>query len=168
MICLLVVLEGEVVVVFLGFFVVSFGFVVFVVFVEIVGFFVSGGEIMGFVVFVDGVDDLVDVGVVVDGGVLGVDEDDFVVFVGRVLVDLVGVEDVEVGVVVVDMFFGGGFEGVLVFELVDILVGGFVWRRGLVFYFIGGIEKSLGVMNCRWYFWGWVFCGYCGGCVYGR
>lgn len=134
---LFVVLEGEGVVVFLGFFVVSFGFVVVVVFVEIVGFFVGGGEVVGFVVFVYGVDDLVDVGIVMDGFVLGVDEDDFEVFVGGVLVDLVGVEDVEVGVMVVDMFFSGGFEGVLVFELVYILVGGFVCevKGWLVFVF---------------------------------
>ena len=73
-------------------------------------------------------DDPVDSGVTADHGVLWVDEDDFEIFVGRVLVDPVGVEDSQVGASAADTLFGGGFEGSLVFELVDTLVGGFAWR----------------------------------------
>jgi hypothetical protein len=41
------------------------------------------------------------------------------------LVDPVGVEDAEVGAAEADAFFGCGFEGALVLELVDTLVGRF-------------------------------------------
>jgi hypothetical protein len=56
--------------------------------------------------------------------VLGVDEDDFVVLVGRVLVDPVRVEDAQVGAATTDTLFGGRLERALVLELVDTLVGG--------------------------------------------
>lgn len=76
----------------------------------------------------DRVDDPVDAGITADGLVLGVDEDDFVVFVGGVLVDPVGVEDAEVGATAADTLFSGGLEGALVFELVYSLVGGFAFE----------------------------------------
>ena len=41
------------------------------------------------------------------------------------MVDPVGVEDAEVGAAEADTLFGRGFEGALVLELVDTLVGGF-------------------------------------------
>ena len=87
------------------------------------------------------VHDPVDARVRADGFVLGVDEDDFEVFVGRVLVDPVGVQDAEVGAAAADALFGGGFEGALVFELVDALVCGFSWWEGkgemlVVFFFL--------------------------------
>lgn len=72
----------------------------------------------------DGVDNPVDAGVAADGLVLGVDEDDLVVLVGRVLVDPVGVEDAEVGAAATDTLLSSRLEGALVLELVDTLVGG--------------------------------------------
>jgi hypothetical protein len=63
-------------------------------------------------------------GITADGLVLGVDEDDFVVLVGRVLVDPVGVEDAQVGAAASDTLLSGGLERTLVLELVDTLVGG--------------------------------------------
>ena len=76
-------------------------------------------------VLVHGLDDPVDAGVLADGLVLRVDEDDFKVLVGAVLVDPVGVEDAQVGAAAADALFGDGAEGALEFELVDTLVGGF-------------------------------------------
>lgn len=73
----------------------------------------------------DRVDDPVDARILADGLVLGVDEDDFVVFVGGILVDPVGVEDAQIGTSLANTLFSGGLEGSLVLELVDTLVGGF-------------------------------------------
>jgi hypothetical protein len=56
--------------------------------------------------------------------VLGVDEDDLVVLVGRVLVDPVRVQHAQVGAASADALLGRGLEGALVLELVDTLVGG--------------------------------------------
>lgn len=72
----------------------------------------------------DGLCDPVDARVAADGLVLGVDEDDLEILVGRVLVDPVRVEDAEVGAAAADTLFSGGFERALVFELVHTLVGG--------------------------------------------
>jgi hypothetical protein len=146
----------------------SLGLVVPVALVETAGLLASGGETTGLAVLVDGVDDPVDAGVAADGGVLGVDEDDLVVLVGRVLVDPVGVEDAEVGAAAADTLLGGGLEGALVLELVDTLVGGLAWRRGSVFYLTGGIEKSSGATNRRWHPWGRASCGHRGGRAHGR
>jgi hypothetical protein len=74
---------------------------------------------------VDWVDDPVDAGITTDCLVLRIDEDDFVVLVGRVLVDPVRVENAQVGAAAANTLFGGGTKGTLVFELVDTLVGGF-------------------------------------------
>lgn len=73
---------------------------------------------------VHGVDDPVDSGVSADGLVRRVNEDDFKVFVCRVLVDPVRVEDSQVGASSTNSFFGRGAEGSLVLQLVDTLVGG--------------------------------------------
>jgi hypothetical protein len=73
---------------------------------------------------VNRIDDPVDAGILADSLVLGVDEDDLVVLVGRILVDPVRVENTQVGAAATDTFLGGGFEGALVFQLVDTLVGG--------------------------------------------
>jgi hypothetical protein len=59
--------------------------------------------------------------------VLGVDKDDLVVLVRRVLVDPVRVEDAQVGAAAADTLLGGGLEGSLVLELVDTLVGGLAY-----------------------------------------
>jgi hypothetical protein len=100
------------------------GLVVAVALVEAARLLAGGGEAAGLAVLVDGVDDPVDAGVDADGLVLGVDEDDLVVLVGRVLVDPVGVQDAEVGAAAADTLLGGGLEGALVLELVHTLVGG--------------------------------------------
>lgn len=67
------------------------GFVVTMALVETSALLASGGEAAEFTVLVYWVDDPVDAGVAADGLVLGVDEDDFKVLVGRILVDPVGV-----------------------------------------------------------------------------
>lgn len=68
--------------------------------------------------------DPVDAGIPADGLVLGVDEDDLEVLVGRVLVDPVGVQDTQVGAATADTLLSGGAQSTLVLELVDTLVGG--------------------------------------------
>lgn len=84
----------------------------------------GGGEATALAVLVDGVDDPVDASIATDGLVGGVDKDDFVVLVGRVLVDPVRVQDAQVGAAAADTLLGGRLEGALVLELVDTLVGG--------------------------------------------
>jgi hypothetical protein len=54
--------------------------------------------------------------------VLWIDENDFEIFVGRVLVDPIGVEDSEICATAANTLFGCGFERSLVFELVNTLV----------------------------------------------
>jgi hypothetical protein len=73
---------------------------------------------------VNGLDDPVDAGITTDGLVLRIDEDDFEVLVGRILVDPVGVEDAKIGGTTTDTLFSSGSERSLVFELVHTLVGG--------------------------------------------
>jgi len=102
----------------------STGLVVAVTLVETTGLLASGGETTSLAVLVDGVDDPVDAGIAADGLVLGVDEDDLVVLVGRVLVDPVRVQDAQVGAAAADTLLGGRLERALVLELVDTLVGG--------------------------------------------
>lgn len=98
-------------------------------------------------VLVDRLHDPVDACVAADGLVLRVHEDDLEVLVRRVLVDPVGVEDAEVGAAAADALFGGGFEGALVFELVDALVCGLAYwggvgeTKGLV-VFLGWLERG--------------------------
>lgn len=84
----------------------------------------SGSETTGLAVLVDRLDDPVDAGIAADGLVRGVDEDNFVVLVGRVLVNPVGVEDAQVSAAATDTLLGGRFERALVLELVHTLVGG--------------------------------------------
>lgn len=73
---------------------------------------------------------------------LRVNENDLVVLVGRILVDPVRVENTQVGAAATDTFLGGGFEGALVFQLVDTLVGGLACVVMSVFVFL---RKLLGV-----------------------
>jgi hypothetical protein len=56
--------------------------------------------------------------------VLGVDKDDFKVFVGGVLVYPVGVQDAQVCTTAADTLLGSGTERALILQLVDSLVGG--------------------------------------------
>ena len=67
----------------------------------------GGGETTALAVLVDGLDDPVDARIAADGLVLGVDADNLVVLVRRVLVDPVGVEDAEVGAAAADTLLGG-------------------------------------------------------------
>lgn len=106
------------------------GLVVAVALVETAGLLAGGGEATSLAVLVDGVDDPVDAGIDADSLVLGVDEDDLVVLVGRVLVDPVRVEDAQVGAAAADTLLGRGLEGALVLELIDTLVGRLACRRG--------------------------------------
>lgn len=100
------------------------GLVVAVTLVETTRALASGSKATSLAVLVDGVDDPVDAGVDADGLVLGVDKDDLVVLVGRVLVDPVGVEDAQVSAAAANTLLSGGTERALVLELVDTLVGG--------------------------------------------
>jgi len=88
-------------------------------------FLASRGKATSFAVLVNRFDDPVDSWVSADGCVLRVNENDFEVFVGRVLVDPVRVKDSKISASAAYTLFGGGFEGSLIFELVDTLVGGF-------------------------------------------
>lgn len=102
----------------------SSGLVVTVTLAETTALLAGGGETAALAVLVDGLDDPVDAGIAADSLVRGVDEDDFVVLVGGVLVDPVGVEDAEVGAAAADTFLSSGLERTLVLELVHTLVGG--------------------------------------------
>lgn len=104
------------------------GLVVSVSLAQTTALLASGGEATALAVLVDRLDDPVDAGIATDGLVGGVNEDDFVVLVGRVLVDPVGVEDAEIGAAAADTLLGGGLEGALVLELVHTLVGGLACR----------------------------------------
>lgn len=90
---------------------------------ETTGLLSGGSQSARFSVLVDWVDDPVDTGIATDGLVLRVNEDDLEVFVGRVLVDPVGVQNSQVGATTTDTLLSGGLEGSLVLELVNSLVG---------------------------------------------
>jgi hypothetical protein len=121
--------EGEGVVPLPGLPPASSGVVVLVATSKTTGLLAGGGKTTRLAVLVDGLDDPVDTGIAADGLVLGVDEDDFVVLVGRVLVDPVRVEHAQVGAAAADTLLGGRLEGALVLELVDTLVGGLACSR---------------------------------------
>ncbi|KAH9862521.1 hypothetical protein IAQ61_009938 [Plenodomus lingam] len=87
----------------------------------------GGGKTTALAVLVDGLDDPVDAGITANGLVLGIDENDFVILVRRVLVDPVRVEHAEVGATAADTLLSGGLERALVLQLVDTLVGGLAW-----------------------------------------
>jgi hypothetical protein len=101
----------------------SGGVVVLVTTAKTTALLAGGGKSTALAVLVDGLDDPVDTGIAADSLVLGVDKDDLVVLVGRVLVDPIRVQDAQVGAAAADTFLGGGLERTLVLELVDTLVG---------------------------------------------
>jgi hypothetical protein len=107
----------------------SGGVVVLVTTAKTTALLAGGGESTALAVLVDGLDDPVDTGIAADSLVLGVDKDDLVVLVGRVLVDPVRVEDAQVGAATADTLLGSGLERTLVLELVDTLVGGLACSR---------------------------------------
>jgi hypothetical protein len=78
---------------------------------------------------VDWLDDPVYSWVAANDCVLRVDENDFEIFVGRVLVDPIGIEDSEICAAAANTLFGCGFERSLIFELVDTLVCRFAWNE---------------------------------------
>ena len=69
------------------------------------------------------VDDPVNPWVTTNGFMLRINKDDFKVFVGRILVDPVGVQHPQIGAAATNAFFGSRFQRPLVFELIDTLVG---------------------------------------------
>jgi hypothetical protein len=107
----------------------SGGVVVLVSTAETTALLAGGGKSTALAVLVDGLDDPVDTGIAADGLVLGVDENDLVVLVGRVLVDPVRVEDAQVSAAASDTLLSGRLERTLVLELVDTLVGGLACSR---------------------------------------
>lgn len=116
--------EGESVLSLPGLSAASRGVVVTVALVDTTVVLAGGGEATEFAVLVDGVDDPVDASILADGLVLGVDEDDLEVLVGRVLVDPVRVEDAQVGAAAANTLLSDRAERTLELELVDTLVGG--------------------------------------------
>lgn len=88
------------------------------------GFASGGGESTQLTVLVDGVHDPVDAGVVTDGSMSNVDQDDLVELVGGVLVDPVGVEHTEVSASLGGSLLGLGAQRTLPLELVNTLSGG--------------------------------------------
>ena len=75
-------------------------------------------------------DDPVDAGVTADGFMLGVNENDFVVFVGRILVDPVRVENSQVGASSAYTLLGSGLERSLVLQLVHTVVRRLAYKQG--------------------------------------
>lgn len=82
-------------------------------------------EASHFAVLVDRPADPVGAGIVADLLVVGIDENDFVVLHGRVLVHPVRVEDAQIGVLAADLFFRDALQVAFEFEMVDTLVLGF-------------------------------------------
>ena len=160
----------------------SLGLVVAVALVETARLLAGGGEATGLAVLVDGVDDPVDAGIAADGLVLGVDEDDLEVLVGRVLVDPVRVQDAEVGAAAADTLLSGGLERALVLELVHTLVGGLACTRGKTNWSVLRCPRTVlprakctthamypsGGSYHRWHPWGPGACGHRGGRARGR
>jgi len=68
--------------------------------------------------------DPLDARISADGRVGGIDHDDFIVFVGGILTDPVGVQDAERTDLATDAFLGDGLERALELHLVDTVVSG--------------------------------------------
>jgi len=85
-------------------------------------FLASCSKATSFPVLVHWLDNPVDSWITSDDSVLWIDEDDFEVFVRRILIDPVGIENSKIGTSPANALFSSGFEGSLVFELVHTLV----------------------------------------------
>ena len=72
-------------------------------------------------------DDPVDAWITTNGLVLRIDQDNFKVFVCRVLVDPVRIDNSKICTPTTDTFLGSRLERPLVFELIYTLVGGFAY-----------------------------------------
>ena len=66
--------------------------------------------------------DPVDTRITSDSLVLRINKDNFEIFVGRILIDPVRVEDTEIGTTSSNSFLGSRTERSLIFELIDTLV----------------------------------------------
>ena len=75
-----------------------------------------------------GLDDPVDARIAADRLVLRVDKNNLEIFVGRVLVDPVGIQYPQIGAPASHAFFGGGLKRTLVLQLVNTLVGWFAFK----------------------------------------
>jgi len=84
----------------------------------------SGSKATRFTVLVDRLDDPVYARIATDGLVLRVNKNNLEVFVGRVLVDPVRVEDAQVSATTSDTLLSSGLERSLVLELIYTMVGG--------------------------------------------
>ena len=107
----------------------SLGVVVSVALVDTSALLAGSSETTALAVLVNWLDDPVDTGIATDGLVLGVDEDDLEVLVGRILVDPVRVQDAQVSATAADTLLSSRLERALVLELVDTLVGGLACTR---------------------------------------
>lgn len=83
------------------------------------------GQTTHLTMFVNRIADPLDTRVVANLGMGGIDEDDFVVLHGGVLIDPVRVENAEIGVLASNLFFSHRLQVALKLELVDTLVLGF-------------------------------------------
>lgn len=84
----------------------------------------SRGEATALTMLMNGVDDPVDTGIVTDLGVGGINEDNFVVLHGGILVDPVGVKDAEVGELASDLLLSNGLKVTLELKVVNTLMLG--------------------------------------------
>lgn len=91
-----------------------------------------GGQAAALAVLVNGIANPVDAGIVTDGHVVRVDEDDLEVLVGSVLVDPVRVEDAQVGADTAGALLGNAAQVADELELVDTLVLGLSVDNALV------------------------------------
>ena len=144
----------------------SLGVVEQVTLVDTSGLLSGGSKTSGFSSLVDRVDDPVVSGVSSDGLVRWVDQDDFEVLVGGVLVNPVGVQDSQVRSTSTNSFFSGRSQGSLVLQLVNTLVGWLtisstLWHRSLSATssdsdseddetLLGLVSQSSGLVWSRW------------------
>jgi len=84
----------------------------------------SCSKTTGLAVLVNRVDNPVDTRITANSLVLRVDEDDFEIFVGRVLVNPVRIENTQVGATTSDTLLRSRLQGSLILKLVHTLVGG--------------------------------------------
>jgi hypothetical protein len=129
-------------------------------------FLASGSEATRFTVLVNRLDDPVDADITTNCLVLRINKNNLIVFVGRVLVDPVGVEDSQVGTSSSNTLLGCRLKGSLVLQLVDTLVDrlaicGTLWRWALAsttsntdsvddIALLGLITKTAGLIRSRW------------------
>jgi hypothetical protein len=82
----------------------------------------NSSKTTGFTTFVNGISDPVDVSITTNGLVGRIDEDNFKVLVGSILVNPVRVQNTQIGTLATDTFLGSGTERTLVLELRNTLI----------------------------------------------